>query len=445
MRDQFLPSLDRQITATPHGHLLTNTGVWSPDGQWIVYDVRSDPAGAVFDGTRIEKVNLRTGEIVVLYKSRNGAHCGVATYSPVEDKVVFIHGPEHPTPDWQYAASRRRGVIVEGTRPGVEVNLDACDLSPPFTSGALRGGSHVHVFSGDGHWVSFTYNDEIFSRFATHGSDHDVDQRNVGVSIPTGPVRVSRGHPRNHDGTYFSVLVTRTTSDPRPGSDDITRAFEEAWVGSNGYLKPDGSRQRRAIACQGNVVTVKGETISEVFIAELPDDLTVPGDGPLQGTESRRPFPPKGVTQRRLTRTAGRKFPGIQGPRHWLRSAPDGSRIAFLMRDDSGIVQLWTVSPDGGEPVQVTRNPWDIASAFTWSPDGRWIAHVMDNSIFVTDVASGQSIRLTQKSSDETAPRPEAVVFSPDGGKIAYVRQVFAGIAAYNQVFVLSLDGDSIS
>jgi len=51
----------------------------------------------------------------------------------------------------------------------------------------------------------------------------------------------------------------------------------------------------------------------------------------------------------------------------------------------------------GGEPVQVTRNPWDVASTFTWSADGRWIAHVMDNSIFVTDVASGQSIRLTPR------------------------------------------------
>ncbi|MDB5304285.1 MAG: yidR, partial [Phycisphaerales bacterium] len=125
--------IDRQLTSSPHGHLLTNIGVWSPDGNWIVYDVRSDAAGSVFDGRRIEKVNVQTGEVVVLYESRHGAHCGVATYSPVEDKVAFIHGPEHPTPDWQYGPSRRRGVMVDGTRPGVAVNLDACDLAPPFT------------------------------------------------------------------------------------------------------------------------------------------------------------------------------------------------------------------------------------------------------------------------------------------------------------------------
>jgi Tol biopolymer transport system component len=137
-----------------------------------------------------------------------------------------------------------------------------------------------------------------------------------------------------------------------------------------------------------------------------------------------------------LTRTADRKYPGLQGPRHWLRSSPDGSRIAFLRRDDSGVVQLWTISPNGGEPVQVTRSPFDIASAFTWSRDGRRIAHVMDNGVCATAVVSGQTEQLTPRSSDETAPRPEACVFSPDGSRIAYVRPVPTGGTVYNQVFV---------
>src|SRR5439155_25949486 len=131
------------------------------------------------------------------------------------------------------------------------------------------------------------------------------------------------------------------------------------------------TRQRRAIAFQGQVVTARGEAISEVFIVDLPEDVTVPGDGPLEGTATRRPLPPKGTVQRRLTDTAGRRHPGLQGPRHWLRSSPDGRRIAFLMKDEDGVVQLWTVSPNGGEPVPVTRNRWDVASAFTWDPDGR--------------------------------------------------------------------------
>jgi len=141
--------------------------------------------------------------------------------------------------------------------------------------------------------------------------------------------------------------------------------------------------------------------------------------------------------QRRLTFTADRKYPGLQGPRHWLRSSPDGEQIAFLMKDDDGIVQLWTVSPKGGEPRQITRNQWDLQSAFSWSPDGRSVAYVMDNSVFVTDVATGESRRLTERSDDETAPTHHCCVFSPDGTKIAYMRPDPAADDERCQLFVV--------
>jgi len=415
--------------------------VWSPDGEWIVYDTRSDAAGDNFDGESIEMVNVRTGEVRQLYRAENGAHCGVVTFHPRENKVVFILGPEHPTPDWQYGPIHRQGVIVSAggdAASSVAVNLDARDLTPPFTPGALRGGSHVHVWDATGEWVSFTYEDHVLAQFKEATHDNDANLRNVGVSVPVRPVRVKKDHPRNHDGEYFTVLVTRTTANPRRGSDEIKKAFEEGWVGTNGYVRMDGSLQRRALAFQGHVVTADGQTISEVFIVDLPDDLTRPGDGPLAGTETRMLFPPNGCMQRRLTFTTQRKFPGIQGPRHWLRCSPDGSRIAFLMKDDAGVVQLWTVSPNGGEPHQLTRNPSPIASTFTWSPDGRFIAHVMDNSVCVTEAAFGQTHRLTPRSDDATAPRPEACVFSPDGKRLAYVRRVAESGQSGNQIFVVS-------
>jgi hypothetical protein len=287
-----------------------------------------------------------------------------------------------------------------------------------------------------GQWVSFTYEDHVLAGFKEETTEHEINLRNVGVSVPGHPVRVKAGHPRNHNGDYFTVLVTRTTAHPEPGSDEIKRAFEEGWVGSNGYVRADGTRQRHALAFQGQVVAGSGETISEVFIVDLPEDLTVPGDGPLAGTPTQRPFPPRGVVQRRLTFTAGRTFPGLQGPRHWLRSAPDGARIAFLMKDDSGVVQLWTISPNGGPATPITHNPRPIASAFTWSPDGRRIAHVMDNSVCVTTVATGETRRLTQRSPDADAPRPEACVFSPDGKSVAYVRHLAADGPRCNQIFV---------
>ncbi len=433
---------ERQITFAAHGHILTNVNVWSADSEWIVYDVRSDADGGNFDGNRIERVNVRTGVVEVLYASRDNVCCGVVTASPTDNRVVFIHGPEHPTPDWSYNFCHRRGVIVHMDGSGTATNVDACDLTPPFTAGALRGGSHVHVFSPDGMWIAFTYEDHVLWALSDSDDDlnqRDLNQRGVGVSLPAGPVVVSKDHCRNHDGSYFTVLVTRTVNHPQPGSDEISRAFEDGWVGRDGYVRRDCSRQALAIAFQGQVVTAKGESISEVFIVDLPEDLTRPGDSPLQGSSTTRPAPPCGVSQRRLTFTADLKFPGIQGPRHWMRSSPDGDRIAFLMKDDAGVVQIWTVSPNGGNSIQLTHNAYDIASTFTWSSDGHWIAHAMDGSVCVTSASTGVTRRLTLSSPPEYSPRPEACVFSPDAKQIAYVRPVSSEGHTWNQIFVCSV------
>jgi hypothetical protein len=430
--------VERQLTHAPHGHILTNAGVWSPDGQWIVYDVRSDAAGSAFDGTRIERVNVATGETQLLYESRRGACCGVVSCSPVDNRVAFILGPEDPTPDWHYCAYHRRGVIVDADRPGEITNLDARDVTPPFTPGALRGGSHVHMFSGDGRMVSFTYEDHVVASLRdanasfseTRPRNADLNQRNVAVALPQ-PVRVPRTHPRNHDGEFLSAVVTTTVNNPRPGLDEINRAYEDAWI---------GARRPRSLAFLGDLVASDGGAISELFVVDLPDDLTRPGDSPLEGTPTRRPAPPFRTRQRRLTYTADRQHAGIQGPRHWPRSSPAGDLIAFLMRDDAGVVQLWTIPPSGGALRQMTGDPFDVASAFTWHPAAMHIAYAADGSVFVADVATGASQRLTMRQTGDAAPRPEACVFSPDGKSIAFVRRVPQAGGAFNQIVVVDVE-----
>jgi hypothetical protein len=427
-----LGAAERQVTSAPHGHVLTNVNVWSPDSRWIAYDVRS--VDSTFDGTRIEQVNVSTGEVQRLYESKNGAACGVVTYSPTEPRVVFIHGPEHPTSDWIYGFSRRRGALVAVRHPGEARPLDAMNYAPPFTRGALRGGSHVHVFSPDGRWVSFTYEDEVLARLGAvgAGSTHEPNQRNIAVAVPAGdgPVRVARTHPRNHDGDFFSVVVTRTVARPIPGSNEINKAYEEGWIVDRAG--------RRSLAFLGNVTAPDGREHAEVFVVDLPADLTLAGDAALEGSATRRPAPPRGVVQRRITFTADRKSPGVvTSPRHWLRASPDGSQIAFLMKDDAGVVQLWSVSPAGGAPRQITRNTAGVASAFTWSPDSRAIAHVMEGSVCVTDAESGRTRRLTDAQAG--AVLPYACVFSPDGRKIAFMRNVAAAGATFTQIFTVGV------
>jgi Tol biopolymer transport system component len=113
------------------------------------------------------------------------------------------------------------------------------------------------------------------------------------------------------------------------------------------------------------------------------------------------------------------------------------------MKDEEGIVQLWTVSPLGGQPRQLTRNNDGIASAFTWSPDGRHIAHLMDGSVCVTSGETGTTNRLTTPMVGDHAPRPEACVFSPDGKRIAYVCPVPDHGVNWNQIFVLTFEGSA--
>ena len=110
------------------------------------------------------------------------------------------------------------------------------------------------------------------------------------------------------------------------------------------------------------------------------------------------------------------------------------------MKDEIGEPQLWTVAPSGGEPRQVTRNPAGVASAFSWSPDGRRIAHVMDGSVCVTEVATGLTTRLTSRAEGGNAPLALACVFSPDGRRIAYQRKVRGAGGVFAQIFIVDAE-----
>ena len=264
-------------------------------------------------------------------------------------------------------------------------------------------------FSPSGEFVSFTYNDHVL-----HERSPALDLRNVGVAAPYGPVTVSAQHPREYSGSHWCVLVTQTTPTPKPGSDEINRAYEEGWVGEN------------KLAFIGDTLSVTGEKVPELFIVDLPQDESgwkQPGDAPLEGTEATMPAPPFGINQRRLTFTHARAFPGlVNQPRHWVRSNPKASEIAFLMRDDVGIVQLWLISPQGGEPRQLTRCATDIQSAFNWHPSGKWLGFVLDNKIACCDAQTGEVDFLTDRHGNPLSG--DAIIFSPDGRQVAWMEDV---------------------
>ncbi|GHK55520.1 hypothetical protein KPZU09_52560 [Klebsiella pneumoniae] len=171
-----------------------------------------------------------------------------------------------------------------------------------------------------------------------HERDPALDLRNVGVAAPYGPVTPQGQHPREYGGSHWCVLVSRTTPAPAPGSDEINRAYEEGWVGNH------------TLAFIGDTLAENGDKVPELFIVDLPQDEA--------GWKQRR-----GAAGRYRNHNAGAAggrqpasfdlHPPSPLPGTGERPAPLGARqsrataIAFLMRDDAGVVQLWLISPQG--------------------------------------------------------------------------------------------------
>jgi len=422
-------------------HDLDNNDNFSPDGKWLVYDTRNGPGG-IGGSPSVERVNIETKATEVLFEIPNnneyGPGAGAASYHPTENKVIFIHGLPICTKTNPYQQWRRSGVIVNDNQPNVAINMDARDVTFPFTPGALRGGTHRHEWSRDGKWVGYTYNDAIMKKLED-STGIKWNLRTVAVSNQQHQVIVDKDEAgENVAGAWYSAVVVRVVPDPKPGSDEISNAASDSWIGTNGYSKPDGSKQM-ARAFIGKVNDKEGKPVDELFVVDIPDSINVPGEyGPLEGTKTSFPMPPKGTVQRRLTYTANSKFPGCEGV---VRSSFDGKQISFLARDSKGVQQIFLISPFGGESIQVTEHNSDVQSGVRWSPDNQSIVYVWDKSIFLCKISDQPFEKRIKRLTAKTTDAPSNIVWSNDGKTIAFNRSV--SIEGKNdqikQIFVINL------
>tara|TARA_R110002050_G_scaffold65084_3_gene141240 strand:- start:5618 stop:7012 length:1395 start_codon:yes stop_codon:yes gene_type:complete len=428
--------MERQITQDlSYNHDLDNNDNFSPDDEWLVYDTRTETGGIGANG-KIEKVHVKTGDKVVLYELQQnkayGPGVGAVSYSHTNNEVVFIHGLLNCTPDKPYEQWRRTGVIIRDDRPGQPIFMDARDISFPFTVGALRGGTHRHEFSGDGKWIGYTYNDAIMKKLEdSTGLTHNL--RTIGVSTKHQAVSVPESqNGENFSGEWFSALVVKVVPEPVPGSDEISKAAGDSWVGHSGYLNSDGDTQR-ARAFIGTTTNNKGEQLDEVYIVDIPEDISLPGDAALEGTETSLPAPPKGTHQRRLTFTANKQYPGCEGI---VRSSYDGSLLAYIAKDDHNVKQIFTISPLGGKAVQRTFHDSDVQGGVRWHPKQHRLVYVWQNSLVGLKMENGKSTILTKPSQNP----PKNPVWSHNGKKIAYNRMVSKnGNTPTLQIFVIEL------
>lgn len=394
------PAGERALTTAPHGHQIHHCQAFSPDGRFIYYDYRNDEtklAGSIGIG----RVEVATGKEELLYQTESsGTHgpgVGAVTCDPAGGGLAFIHGLDDASPAEPYAPHRRCGMTL--TPAGKAAHLDARDVSPPITPGALRGGTHAFHWSPDSRRISFTYND---ATAPVRPAPDDL--RTIGVMEPGRPVAIGNPGPGEFGGTAFATVVVPVRSDPAPGSDQLRRAFDEGWL------------DKDRLAFQGIVRTRGGNDLTEIFVATLP-----PRPGASEFTATGAPLPPREIVVRRLTHTAERKFPGVQGPRHWVRPAPDGSCVAFLAKDDSGVAQIFKVPADGGDIRPISRLEVSVETPFDWSPDGRALACAAGGRVWLIDAETGTARPLTESVSPDTAPR-YSVCFSPTGKLLAYNR-----------------------
>jgi hypothetical protein len=416
---EHMPS-ERQLTYGPLNKDLDNNVNFSPDGRFLVFDCRDEKG--INGCSRLGKVDVRSGETTLFYTQKPPV-LGVGAASFLNNsEVVAIHALTNGDP---YDFTVRGGTIIAADGSGRTRWLDSRDVTPPFTPGALRGGTHKHEPDASGDWIGFTYNDHVMK--FQHGSD----LRNVGVSkrgirVPVHPDATGR----NFQGETFSVLLTASVEHPKPGSDEFQRAEGDCWVGKDGY-RTSGGRRQRARAFRATVLVEddgKPVPFSDLFIVDVPDDITVPGPlGPLQGTLNDYPKPPAGSVARRLTRTAGNADRSLRGVTGHIRASGDAKWLAFIgkaRRGDRIESQLFVVSPVTGKTRQVSRVPGGVVGDPRCSADSQYIAVCgSDGAVYAFRITAAEWGKTTQLTLPSAVPATNLVI-SPDSRLVAYNRTI---------------------
>jgi Tol biopolymer transport system component/DNA-binding winged helix-turn-helix (wHTH) protein len=126
--------------------------------------------------------------------------------------------------------------------------------------------------------------------------------------------------------------------------------------------------------------------------------------------------------------------------------SPDGRSIAFLRMLSATRAAVFLIPAVGGAERKMTEIDCcqaPVDGSLAWMPDGKWLAIVDRSSVgdklsvFLLSPADGEKRRLTSPPAGWLNDRDPA--FSPDGLKLAFVRQKNAAVA---ELFVLPLSRD---
>jgi len=415
---------ERQITFSTKNHCLDNNDNFSADGRFLCYDTREGVGPGIENCQSIEKVEIATGEETVLYTpaasvrgERAAPGVGAASYSPVENKVAFIHGPPlRDVPDrGYYAKPNRNGVEVLADGSGRNVWLDKRDTATARDTipGAHRGGTHRHEYSRDGKRIGFTYDDVLLPQYG----------RTVGYM---------ERHPKAPRGaTHYVALLVPVVPKGMAKPGEIEHAAGDSWVDPHGAMR----------AFVGKVREDDGESYEEsLFVVDVPLDVDISTAD--SGSATRFPSAPKGTRIRRLTHAyAG----GI------VRGSPEGDRIAYYGRDKDGLPQVFIIASDGSDrdpdpakrPVQATHLPEGAGPGLRWHPSGNVVLCISNNAVVATCVKPGLRFgKWAFLTPHGDAPERSELVVSPDGELVAFTKPVPTLNAAGQRVY--TYDGQDL-
>jgi tricorn protease len=347
---------------------------FSPDGRWIAFTSDRMGNNDVFvvaaEGGEPRQLTFHTGSDVVQYWTPDGEGVVFSTA-----RSVFPFGsPLHvvpkdggiPTPlgmDMAWMGMiRQDGRQVAFTRSAFNPNRKG-----------YRGNNQSDIFVQDVATLAITQlTDTALRNFREHAHD---------------------AHPMwGHDGQVYFVSE-------RDGIYNLWRIAPGGGAPAQVTRHTSGGVMYPAISPDGRTIIYTQEF--ELWVVDVPDGT--PRRIPVEVALDPRDNPVEFV------RTQGR----AEG------FAPDstGERVAVDFRGEIVIVP---VDPATGEMTRVTRSPWrDRYGAF--SPDGTKLAYVSDESgeeeIWVHDLTTRQRRMVTNVPVFQTAN----FVWSPDGGRIAFV------------------------
>lgn len=412
---------ERQITFSPKQHCLDNNDNFSSDGRFLCYDTRETKEPPIGHCTSIEKVEIATGQETVLYKTEPGTikdepypGVGAVSFSPVEDKVIFIHGPlkEDAEKHGPYAKNHRTGAEVAADGSGAISWPDKRDVetSRDTLPGAHRGGTHRHEYSADGKRIGFTYDDFLLPQY----------QRTIAYMEKNPKAPQGATH-------YFAILVPVVPKGTaKPG--ELETALGDSWVGRNGTMR----------AFVGTIREEDGSYKDSLFVVDIPPDVDITTAD--SGSATRFPAPPKGLRIRRLTHN---NVTGI------ARGSLDGTRIAYCVKDKDGHSQVFMIPSDGSDqdpdpakwPVQVSNFPQGADSGPRWHPSGDYLVCVSNKGIAVITVKPGADFGKTVFITPQGDNTRKDIVISPDGTRVAYTLPIPGNgtSESHAQIFVVSL------